>query len=62
MRGQIVISVVWSQQLRFTREQITDCGYLKNSRHVGSYTFCAPFKDMPAEQVKFYRSQHGFSC
>ncbi len=59
---QIVKSVVWGQQLRFTREQITDWGYLKNGRQVGSFTICALFKDMPAEQVEYYRSQHGFDC
>ena len=59
---QIVKSVVWGQQLRFTREQITDWGYLKNGRQVGSFTICALFKDMPPEQVEYYRSQHGFDC
>jgi uncharacterized protein YegJ (DUF2314 family) len=59
---RIVKSVTWGQQLRFTREQITDWGYLKNGRQVGSFTICALFKDMPAEQVEYYRSQHGFDC
>ncbi|MDX1367476.1 YegJ family protein [Pseudomonas sp.] len=59
---QIVKSVTWGQQLRFTREQITDWGYLKNGRQVGSFTVCALFKEMPPEQVEFYRSQYGFDC
>ena len=59
---RIVKSVVWGQQLRFTREQITDWGYLKNGRQVGSFTICALFKEMPPEQVEYYRSQHGFDC
>jgi uncharacterized protein YegJ (DUF2314 family) len=59
---RIVKSVTWGQQLRFTREQITDWGYLKNDRQVGSFTICALFKEMPAEQVEYYRSQHGFDC
>lgn len=59
---RIVKSVVWGQQLRFTREQITDWGYLHNGRQVGNFTICALFKNMPAEQVEFYRTQHGFDC
>lgn len=59
---QIVKSVLWGQQLRFTREQITDWGYRKNGRQVGSFTLCARFQCMPAEQVKLCRSQHGFGC
>ena len=45
---RIVKSVSWGQQLRFNREQITDWGYLKNDRQVGSFTVCALFKEMPA--------------
>lgn len=59
---RIVKSVTWGQQLRFGREQITDWGYLKNGRQVGNFTVCALFKQMPAEQVEFYRTQHGFDC
>lgn len=59
---RIVKSVSWGQQLRFNREQITDWGYLKNDRQVGSFTVCALFKEMPAEQVEYYRREHGFDC
>lgn len=59
---RVVKSVTWGQQLHFTREQITDWGYLKNGRQVGNFTICALFKEMPVEQVEFYRTQHGFDC
>jgi uncharacterized protein YegJ (DUF2314 family) len=59
---RVVKSVSWGQQLRFTREQVTDWGYLRNGRQVGSFTVCALFKEMPAEQAAFHRSQHGFDC
>jgi uncharacterized protein YegJ (DUF2314 family) len=59
---RIVKSVTWGQQLRFDREQITDWGYLKKGRQVGNFTVCALFKQMPADQVEFYRTQHGFDC
>lgn len=59
---RIVRSVSWGQQLRFGREQITDWGYLKGDRQVGSFIICALFQDMPAEQVGYYRREHGFDC
>ncbi|MFI8581421.1 YegJ family protein [Ectopseudomonas khazarica] len=59
---RVVKSVTWGQQLRFSREQITDWGYLRNGRQVGSFTVCALFKQMPAEQAAYYREEHGFDC
>ena len=59
---RVIRSVTWGQQLRFTKEQITDWGYLKNDRQVGSFTICALFKDMPVEQADYYRKHHGFDC
>lgn len=59
---RIVRSVTWGQQLRFSREQITDWGYLRNGRQVGSFTVCALLKQMPVEQAAFYRDEHGFDC
>lgn len=59
---RVVKSVTWGQALRFSREQITDWGYLRNGRQVGSFTVCALLKQMPAEQAAFYRDEHGFDC
>ncbi len=59
---RIVKSVRWGQQLRFTRRQISDWGYTRNGRQVGSFTVCALFNKMPKEQADFYRKNHGFDC
>jgi len=59
---RIVKSVKYGQLLTFTRADITDWGYVKNGRQVGSFTVCAMFKHAPKEQADYYRKNHGFDC
>lgn len=59
---QIVGNVEGGQLLKFTREEISDWGYIKNGRQVGSFTVCALFKKMPKKQSDYYRKNHGFDC
>ncbi len=59
---KIVKSVRWGQQLRFTRDQISDWGYVRHGRQVGSFTVCALFNKMPKAQADYYRKHHGFDC
>lgn len=59
---KVVSNVKAGQTLRFGRDDISDWGYVKNGRQVGSFTVCAMFKRMPAEQVTYYRKNHGFDC
>lgn len=59
---QIVSNVEAGDEIEFSREQISDWGYTKNGRQVGSYTVCAMFKKMPPEQAHYYRKNHGFDC
>lgn len=59
---KVVRSVKAGQSIRFTRDQVSDWGYVRNGRQVGSYTVCALFKKMPAEQANYYRTNHGFDC
>lgn len=59
---RIVKSVKYGQLLTFTRADITDWGYVKNGRQVGSFTVCAMFKHAPKEQAEYYRKNHGFDC
>lgn len=59
---RIVKSVKWGQQIKFSRQQITDWGYIKNGRQVGSYTVCVLFKKVPKDQADYYRKNHGFDC
>jgi uncharacterized protein YegJ (DUF2314 family) len=59
---KIVRSVQSGQLIRFKREEISDWGYERDGRQVGSYTVCALFKKMPLEQADYYRKNHGFDC
>ncbi len=59
---QVVRNVRGGQTIQFKEADISDWGYEKNGRQVGSYTVCALFKQMPPDQVKYYRENHGFDC
>ena len=59
---KLVKNVKAGQVVRFTRNEISDWGYVKNGRQVGSYTVCALFKKMPKDQADYYRKNHGFDC
>ncbi|WP_284620767.1 YegJ family protein [Aquabacterium humicola] len=59
---KLVTTVRNGQQIEFTRGQISDWGYVKNGRQVGSFTICVLFKKMPPEQADYYRKNHGFDC
>ena len=58
----LVKTVKEGQLIKFTRTEISDWGYEKNGRQVGSFTVCALFKTMPKADVEFYRTEHGFDC
>ena len=59
---QIVRNVRGGQTIQFKEADISDWGYEKNGRQVGSYTVCALFQQMPPDQVMYYRDNHGFDC
>lgn len=59
---RIVDSVEGGEEYEFSRAQISDWGYVKDGRQVGSYTVCALFKKMSKQEVAFYREKHGFEC
>lgn len=59
---KVVRNVKAGQQIQFMRNQISDWGYSRNGRQVGSYTVCVLFKKMPPEQADYYRKNHGFDC
>lgn len=58
----IVSNVKMGQTIKFIRKDISDWGYLKNERQVGSFTVCALFKKMSKDEVAYYRNNHGFDC
>ncbi len=59
---KIVRNVTAGQVLKFSQADITDWGYVRNGRQVGSFTVCVLFKKMPKEQADYYRKNHGFDC
>jgi len=59
---RVVRNVKAGQTLRFARDQISDWGYVRNGRQVGSFTVCVLLKKMPAEQATYYRKNYGFDC
>lgn len=50
------------QQIQFTREDISDWGYVKDGKPVGSFTVCVMLKRAPKEQADYYRKNYGFDC
>jgi uncharacterized protein YegJ (DUF2314 family) len=59
---ETVTNVTAGQNLKFTRKDISDWGYTRNDRQVGSYTVCVLFKKMTKEEADFYRNNYGFDC
>lgn len=59
---RIVKSVTHGQLLSFKRADISDWGYIKNGRQVGSFTVCVMLKQAPQEQADYYRKNYGFDC
>ena len=59
---KVVRNVKAGQLIRFTKAEISDWGYTKAGRQVGSFTVCVLFKKMPADQADYYRKNHGFDC
>ncbi|MDO5623470.1 MAG: DUF2314 domain-containing protein [Pseudomonadota bacterium] len=47
---------------RFTRAEVSDWGYVRDGKQIGSFTVCALFTQMPPEQVRRYKQDHGFVC
>ncbi|RWH69766.1 DUF2314 domain-containing protein [Mesorhizobium sp.] len=59
---EIVQNVVLGQNIEFTRDDISDWGYTRNGRQVGSFTVCVMLKKMSKEEAEYMRTQHGFDC
>ena len=57
-----VHTVKYGQLITFTRNDVSDWGYVRDGRQVGSFTVCAMFKRMTKEQVEYYRKNYGFDC
>ncbi|MBB6411693.1 uncharacterized protein YegJ (DUF2314 family) [Mesorhizobium sangaii] len=57
-----VQSVVLGQNIEFTRNDISDWGYTRDGRQVGSFTVCVMFKKMSKEEADYMRDKYGFDC
>ena len=59
---EFVHNVVIGQNIEFTRDDISDWGYTRNGRQVGSFTVCVMLKKMTKEEADYMRTQYGFDC
>ncbi|MER9300727.1 DUF2314 domain-containing protein [Mesorhizobium sp. M0621] len=57
-----VHNVVLGQNIEFTRDDISDWGYRRDGRQVGSFTVCVMFKKMSKEEADYMHDQYGFDC
>jgi len=57
-----VRNVVLGQNIEFTRDDISDWGYTRDGRQVGSFTVCVMFKRMSKEEADYMRDKYGFDC
>lgn len=59
---RVVGNVKGGQRITFSRADISDWGYVRDGKQVGSFTICAMFKHAPEEQVDYYKKNYGFDC
>lgn len=59
---ELVHNVVFGQNIEFTRDDVSDWGYTRDGRQVGSFTVCVMFKKMSKEDADHARAQYGFDC
>ncbi|MFC5480397.1 YegJ family protein [Massilia suwonensis] len=59
---QIVKNVKLGQVVQFKRARISDWGYVRNGRQVGSFTVCVMMKKVPQAEADRYRREFGFDC
>ncbi|AMX94421.1 DUF2314 domain-containing protein [Mesorhizobium sp. M7A.F.Ca.US.014.04.1.1] len=57
-----VHNVVLGQNIEFTRDDISDWGYTRGGRQVGSFTVCVMFNKMSKEEADYMRDKYGFEC
>ena len=59
---RVVRTVTHGELIQFSKSMVSDWGYVENGKQIGSFTICALFQSMPAEQVEYYKKNHGFQC
>ena len=58
----IIRNVRLGETIRFSRDDVTDWGYVRNGRQVGSFTSCVLFKYLQPQIVDYLRRTNGFDC
>ena len=59
---EIVANVKLGQKIAFTRDQVSDWGYVLGGKQIGSFTVCVMMKHVPVEEADIYRKDYGFVC
>lgn len=59
---EMVTGYKFGQKITFSRKDISDWGYEKDGHQIGSFTVCAAFHKMSAEEVNYYKTNYGFDC
>lgn len=59
---EAVRNVVLGQNIEFTRDDVSDWGYRRDGRQVGSFTVCVMFKRMSKEEADYMRDESGYDC
>jgi uncharacterized protein YegJ (DUF2314 family) len=59
---RMVKSVRNGQQISFNRAEVSDWGYFRNGKQVGSFTVCAMMRHAPKDQSDYHRNTYGFQC
>jgi uncharacterized protein YegJ (DUF2314 family) len=59
---EAVRNVVLGQNIEFTRDDISDWGYRRDGRQVGSFTVCVMFKKMSKGETDYMRDKSGYDC
>jgi uncharacterized protein YegJ (DUF2314 family) len=59
---EIVASVANGREISFTRQDISDWGFVQDGKQKGSFTVCVLLKHIPRAEVDAYRRDYGFEC
>lgn len=58
----LVTNVRYGQEIVFTKQDISDWGYVQDGKQKGGFTVCVMFKHLPPAEVEMYRRDYGFEC
>ena len=61
-RPEIIGNVRLGETIRFPRADVSDWGYVRDGRQVGSFTVCVLFRYMPPHAADYFRRTNGFDC